>query len=73
MNDYDIRKADYDEQQNYRYIFIECSEGRYGVNCSQECSGQCKDNIICEHVTGQCVKGCDVGWTGATCDKGLNI
>lgn len=58
---------------NGKFTFIyltECSEGRYGVNCSQECSGHCKDNIICEHVTGQCVKGCNAGWKGSPCDKG---
>lgn len=55
----------------YIYIYLtECTEERYGVNCSQECSGHCRDGVSCNYVTGQCTNGCDVGWTGSHCDKG---
>lgn len=55
----------------YIFIFIlECKEGWYGVNCSKPCSGHCKDNMPCDHMTGHCEKKCDAGWTGLQCDKG---
>lgn len=53
------------------FIGVECGEGWYGVNCSQQCKGHCKDNAACNHMTGQCDKGCDSGWTGNLCDEGL--
>lgn len=45
-------------------------EGWYGVNCSQKCLEQCRDNSTCNHVTGLCDKRCDAGWTGTLCEKG---
>lgn len=51
-------------------LFVECVEGWYGINCSKQCGGHCRDNIVCHHVTGQCDKGCDAGWTGYFCNKG---
>lgn len=52
------------------FYVTECGEGWYGVNCSQHCGGHCKDNMKCNHVTGQCDEGCATGWTGTTCSKG---
>lgn len=52
------------------FISSECIKGWYGIKCLQQCSGYCKDNITCDHVTGQCEEGCDKGWTGSLCDKG---
>lgn len=54
----------------FLYIWKECIAGRYGSNCSQQCVGHCRDNATCNHVTGQCDGGCDVGWTGSMCEKG---
>uniref|UniRef100_A0A8W8NKF0 Multiple epidermal growth factor-like domains 10 n=1 Tax=Magallana gigas TaxID=29159 RepID=A0A8W8NKF0_MAGGI len=51
------------------YEGYECREGLYGERCSQLCSGNCKDNETCNHVTGQCDKGCTTGWKGAMCDE----
>lgn len=51
------------------YCNTTCGEGWYGVNCSQHCEGHCKDDMKCNHVTGQCDEGCATGWTGATCNK----
>lgn len=48
----------------------ECREWWFGENCSQQCVGHCIDNTKCNHVTGQCDRGCDAGWTGSFCDKG---
>nr|XP_022311255.1 uncharacterized protein LOC111116549 [Crassostrea virginica] len=46
----------------------ECAEGRYGQNCTLKCSGHCRDNAACNHVTGQCLGGCDAEWRGSLCD-----
>lgn len=46
-----------------------CREGLYGEKCRQQCSGHCKDNVTCNHVTGQCDEGCTTGWKGTMCDK----
>lgn len=51
-------------------IFLACKKGWYGVNCSQQCMGHCRDNTVCNHVTGHCDKGCDAGWTGIFCHTG---
>lgn len=48
-----------------------CRKGWYGVNCSQQCEGHCRDNNTCNHVTGQCDRGCDAGWTGMMCNQGI--
>lgn len=55
------------------YIRIECREGLYCEKCSQLCTGNCKDNKTCNHVTGQCDEGCTTGWTGAMCGKGNHV
>nr|XP_034338137.1 uncharacterized protein LOC117692884 [Crassostrea gigas] len=47
-----------------------CREGWYGINCDHPCVGHCRDNATCNHVTGQCDKGCAARWTGKLCDKG---
>lgn len=48
----------------------ECTNGWYGVNCSQQCSRHCRYNTTCNHVTGQCDRGCDAGWAGSLCING---
>nr|XP_022311625.1 receptor-type tyrosine-protein phosphatase epsilon-like isoform X1 [Crassostrea virginica] len=47
----------------------ECSEGWYGLDCKLLCSGHCRDNAVCNHVTGVCKGGCAAGWNGTLCDK----
>lgn len=56
---------------NVCFIQIECVIGWYGENCNRRCAGHCKDGTTCNHVTGQCNEGCDTGWTGYMCDKGI--
>ena len=46
-----------------------CEDGFYGLECSKECIGHCKDGP-CNHTTGNCDKGCTDGWIGDNCDKG---
>lgn len=49
---------------------IECNNGWYGGDCRKPCTGHCRDGVVCNHVTGFCVGGCDAGWTGSLCEKG---
>nr|XP_022309509.1 platelet endothelial aggregation receptor 1-like isoform X2 [Crassostrea virginica] len=56
----------------YRYIgprCQDCPEGLFGRNCSQNCSMTCGDPGRCDIMTGHCNGGCQVGWTGAKCEK----
>ncbi|XP_065942478.1 multiple epidermal growth factor-like domains protein 11 [Magallana gigas] len=50
-----------------------CIEGWYGSNCSQQCVGHCRSGKTCNHVTGQCDRGCDAGWTGYFCNKECEV
>ena len=52
------------------FFFSECEDGFYGLECSTECKGYCK-NGPCNHTTGNCDKGCSDGWTGDHCDTGF--
>ncbi|XP_078330357.1 uncharacterized protein LOC111113842 [Crassostrea virginica] len=55
------------------HICQECPEGLYGRNCSQNCSMTCGDPGDCDIMTGHCNGGCQVGWTGAKCEKVLML
>ncbi|XP_062567736.1 multiple epidermal growth factor-like domains protein 10 [Saccostrea cucullata] len=46
-----------------------CLAGTFGLECNGSCSGQCKDNETCDHVTGLCPNGCAHGWTGSYCQR----
>ncbi|XP_062573675.1 multiple epidermal growth factor-like domains protein 10 [Saccostrea cucullata] len=46
-----------------------CSAGFYGDDCKYQCKGHCKDNLPCNHSTGECDDGCDNGWSGADCNE----
>ena len=52
-------------------IFIECSQGKYGLNCNDTCSN-CKREP-CSPVTGVCQYGCIPGWKGAKCNQGMPL
>uniref|UniRef100_A0A8W8NVN9 protein-tyrosine-phosphatase n=1 Tax=Magallana gigas TaxID=29159 RepID=A0A8W8NVN9_MAGGI len=39
------------------------------MNCDKR---HCRDGTTCNHVTGQCNRGCDAGWTGVMCEKGCD-
>lgn len=49
----------------------ECPSGFYGKNCNQQCSSNCFVTNNCNRFTGQCDKGCKLGWIGSTCDQGM--
>lgn len=54
-----------------KYIFlrIECPPGKFGLDCSQVCSGHCIHNEPCDHVSGACFNGCGDGFVGTSCNK----
>lgn len=54
-------------------IVIECSDGTYGYNCENNCSGHCMNNTLCNKQTGHCDGGCNPGYTNAACSKSMLI
>ena len=46
-------------------IGIDCPEGFYGEDCSEEC--ECQNGASCDDLTGQC--NCTAGWMGETCNE----
>lgn len=44
----------------------ECTAGRFGPDCQQEC--ECENGGQCDKQTGRCV--CGPGWIGQRCEKG---
>ncbi|XP_061170693.1 receptor-type tyrosine-protein phosphatase epsilon-like [Saccostrea echinata] len=61
------------EMQSYsqlcEVVVKACPRGSHGQECKFQCSGHCKDRTPCDHVTGECVRGCVSGWTGTMCNK----
>lgn len=49
-----------------------CAPGRYGVMCEHKCSSNCF-RYKCHRENGTCMFGCSVGFSGETCDKGINF
>lgn len=54
------------------FCITECREGWYGLNCTEQCVGHCKDKAKCNHATGHCDRGCAAGWKGDLCDEGIS-
>lgn len=51
-------------------IFIpDCTNGYYGNDCINQCSGNCDAAGRCEKSTGQCEEGCIPGWRGIMCNQ----
>lgn len=57
---------------DFSLIFIVlsvCLHGFFGQDCAKKCNDAC---IGCNHVNGSCVSGCQRGWMGTYCQKGMN-
>lgn len=50
-----------------KFIFLVCKEHFYDFDCNTPC-GHCKDNVVCNNITGHCPNGCNNHWTGQKCD-----
>lgn len=37
--------------------------------CRERCSGHCTNNESCDHVSGQCTRGCQDGYLGIYCNN----
>ena len=48
-------------------LFKVCILCYYGNDCNTPC-GQCKEDDVCNNVTGECPRGCKPLWTGPRCD-----
>lgn len=47
------------KMNNGKYIcYLECLLGYFGVVCSESCSGNCVNNMICYYINGVCFSGC---------------
>lgn len=57
----------------FKKIKKECSPGTYGQGCSNNCSGHCLNDAVCNITTGSCDQGCQAGYIGRLCDKGLKL
>lgn len=44
---------------------LECSNGQYGLNCSEPC--RCENGGKCHHISGECT--CAPGFTGPLCSE----
>lgn len=50
---------------------LECYGGKFGQNCSSIC-GHCLGKKQCNFINGTCFNGCDEGYHGSYCTKGMN-
>lgn len=46
-----------------------CITDLYGIRCPAMCNKNCAYPGICSPITGECQKGCTVGWRGLTCEE----
>ena len=59
--------------QTSKNFFLDWPEELYGYKCLQNCSITCGDPGRCDIMTVNCNGGCQVGWTGAMCEKGYHL
>lgn len=59
----------------YDHIFLktECSPGTNGQGCLNNCRGHCLNDAACKITTGSCDLGCQAGYIGKLCEKGLKL
>lgn len=63
----------FDKNKKKVTFYQECPFAKYGPNCLYNCSGNCLDKTRCNLSTGRCDNGCEAGFTGGHCDKGMTI
>lgn len=65
---------DYLKKYNWPNLIVECPTGKFGNNCNNTCSANCKDNLKkCDVTSGDCEGGCLDGWHGKHCDRSTNV
>ena len=53
-------------------LIVACDVGTYGLNCTEKCSGHCRNGTFCNFISGHCGFGCDPGYTGYDCEIGMS-
>lgn len=56
-----------------KLLLAECEDGTFGKDCTQTCSGYCKDNRTCNSANGYCLRGCVSGYIGNFCNKSIHL
>ncbi|KAK3594319.1 hypothetical protein CHS0354_028699 [Potamilus streckersoni] len=51
----------------------ECQKGTFGDVCNETCGNCLNGSLSCNSITGQCIDGCERGWSGITCKEGCKI
>ena len=54
----------------YEILILACENGTYGYDCNKTC-GHCTDKESCFHTNGTCRFGCNPGYMGELCKKGM--
>lgn len=57
----------------WKLLLAECEDGTFGKDCTQTCSGYCKDNETCNSANGHCLRGCVSGYIGNFCNKSIHL
>lgn len=57
----------------WKLLLAECEDGTFGKDCTQTCSGNCKDNETCNSANGHCLRGCVSGYIGNFCNKCIHL
>ena len=54
----------------YQCSFVAaCNDGTFGIDCLNNCSGQCLHGAPCNKQTGLCDRGCNPGYTNIFCNE----
>lgn len=54
----------------YLHVFLEFDDGTFGNDCVHQCSDHCLSDSPCNKQSGQCVGGCELGYTSSDCSQG---
>lgn len=59
-----------EDELYYLHVFLECDDGTFGNDCVHQCSDHCLSDSPCNKQSGQCVGGCEPGYTSSDCSQG---
>lgn len=52
------------------FVSVGCPFGHFGSVCKESCNTHClrKSDILCDHIGGECLNGCEDGYIGTHCN-----